>query len=886
MTLADPASVVGTDPILPDSGLSDALGTGQVIETIEVSLSNELVHLLSEQLYTSPLKAIEELVVNSYDADAEECRIGLLLGGVIEVEAEEGGEPDSTSNDNDPVADLPPAMIAEVPPRGVIAIYDDGDGMDVQGLRDLWMIGDSPKQRLVGPTARFARKAVGKFGIGKLATYAVANRITYLTAKSTTIHHVVCDFRRFGPNTAGSASKPVRLEVREITNLGELLKRPDFSAVLKSLDLERSQLTSGNKKTWTLCLLDALKPKAQDLKIGRLGWVLRTAMPLKSGFRVFLNGAEQRSSKEDYAPVVGFTAGELDPVRIKALNAKHNVELEACDGALIERTLFPSGITGEAIVTEATLYGKSDLLMGRSHGFFVRVRGRVVNLEDALFHNVPISYKTFNRFRADLDIDDLHDDLTAPREGVGLGRRRDVAVAVAREIALQARDRYESWETQQADQKLAPEHTRVYVAEHLVERPVADALSIHGTHGSGADVDRTWVYMQDVDPAALKQVIEQLYEKRTCYNFRHLGLGRESRLVSFNPAQAEFTLNDDHQLIKEFSDDPRSRELLDLIAAAEVMLEVYMVESGIDSFTIGQVLGRRDALLRSLAEDRVYSRAAVATMLRNNRDNDIQLELALIAAARSLGFQVKHIGGKGQPDGIARFLNSSMQETVITLEAKASQGIPSLSQLDFAGLKEHMEIENVKAAGCLLVAPGYPGGDNSESATSHRASADRISCWTVEQLAQVVEATERREITARQVADIVTNSYTPAQVERAVLQLLDSGIDMQALYVAIMDVLGRMFRRKLQPGDQRKVSQVTAILALDGKFPNINEQQVRAAVVNLVAQSRGGMSLAGDDVILFYTDLEEVGRRVASLTGELGDPRRLGTFRADHLSAG
>ncbi len=45
--------------------------TGQAVQ---VTLSHALVRLLSEQLYQSPIKAIEELVVNSYDAEATECR--------------------------------------------------------------------------------------------------------------------------------------------------------------------------------------------------------------------------------------------------------------------------------------------------------------------------------------------------------------------------------------------------------------------------------------------------------------------------------------------------------------------------------------------------------------------------------------------------------------------------------------------------------------------------------------------------------------------------------------------------------------------------------------------------------------------------------------------
>jgi hypothetical protein len=48
---------------------------GQYREQLTVRLSRELITLLSEQLYQSPHKAIEELIVNSFDADAQDCHV-------------------------------------------------------------------------------------------------------------------------------------------------------------------------------------------------------------------------------------------------------------------------------------------------------------------------------------------------------------------------------------------------------------------------------------------------------------------------------------------------------------------------------------------------------------------------------------------------------------------------------------------------------------------------------------------------------------------------------------------------------------------------------------------------------------------------------------------
>ena len=50
---------------------------GHVVEEIPVHISYEIIHLFSEGLYKSPHKAIEELVTNSYDANAK--RVHILL---------------------------------------------------------------------------------------------------------------------------------------------------------------------------------------------------------------------------------------------------------------------------------------------------------------------------------------------------------------------------------------------------------------------------------------------------------------------------------------------------------------------------------------------------------------------------------------------------------------------------------------------------------------------------------------------------------------------------------------------------------------------------------------------------------------------------------------
>ena len=124
------------------SGLVKSLG--ETARQFEVKINFDIIRLFSEGLYQSPHKAIEELVSNSFDAGA--LNVHLLVP-----------EP------SDPAQSL--------------WVIDDGSGMSHQELETLWEVANSPKVRPGAPRHR-GRSPIGQFGIGKLAAYVMARRLT------------------------------------------------------------------------------------------------------------------------------------------------------------------------------------------------------------------------------------------------------------------------------------------------------------------------------------------------------------------------------------------------------------------------------------------------------------------------------------------------------------------------------------------------------------------------------------------------------------------------------------------------------------------------------------------------------------------------------------
>ena len=625
-----------------------------------------------------------------------------------------------------------------------------------------------------------------------------------------------------------------------------------------------------------MAILENLKEKGRDIRIGRLNWVLRTAMPRHSEFKLFLNGDKVISASLDYEKVVDLSVADLPEHRLNALSDTTGENWFKDNGHLKTDCLFGEGISGTINVTRDTLTGGKSEDIGRSHGFFIRVRDRLINEGDPLFGLKPQVYDTFNRLDAQIRADDLDRVLTASRDSIEATRITEIFQKFLLQVFQEADNRYKGYLDER--KKGRKEGEKEIVEPRLVEYPLADALLTHNSDEQGTEADEGWFYIEKVPGADLARLVQQLYtEPRSKYQYQYIRRKQTDRVVQFIPAEATFWLNEAHEFVQENMDSVPARQLLHDFVTAEMLLEVYMRERHIPPHLIGGILEQRDELLRSLAHDRSYSFQSIAERLRRSANDEHELEINLVVAMRALGFTANQISGAGEPDGLARYTDYPGGEKKLTLEAKSAQGVPTLAHLDFAGPKSHKT--KYEADGCLLLAPSYPGetkGDDGEVA--RRARDLEISCWTVEQLERFVEAAEKRHLNATHIIQIVENCFTPNQVKEAInKQLSEPTWDNHKLYKGILRVLKDVDGRLSDM--PRSVDLIAGRIVTEDGLDTVLGTDVEKGVLQLEAASQGGMTVRDRNVHI-HVSIEELERRVAHLTRpKETSPRRLSSFR-------
>ncbi len=585
---------------------------GSSPERIPVHISYEIIRLFSEGLYQSPQKAVEELVSNSYDAEATEVRVLL---------------PEQSDDD-------------ELPPLWVL---DNGLGMDGSGFHALWRVADSPKAKA---THASVRPPIGQFGIGKLASYVLAHQLTHVSKAGAKIRATTMNFRDLESRHQFEDHEAFHLDLQTLT----MSEAKNLLSDIEHRDPDGWAMLFGPSasSSWTVAGMDDFKSLYDKLSAGRLKWVLETGLPLHSDFSVFVDTEKLESSKETFTSIASYTIGS-DGDEVAATLPEH-LAVSASSGTL-RIPGIDGEVTGSAVIYEKRLTeGKSDRY-SRSHGFFVRVRGRIINLEDELFGLPALNHSAWARFSMEVDADGLRDHLLSSREGVRESSAIDSLRQYLHGVFNYCRRRYEEWEEKEREgldlDSLLRDAPSLFVTEPMiagVQRVVQTGIEsyyIDTPDIEGVDEEEWLVsFANDASDLPIAHV-------------RFEATGAYDRALRFMPDTRTIIMNTSHPYVDKLTSMGRTNAAATLFGSSEVLLDLLLQDHGVPTQLVVDLLSDRDKSLRLLAGDHPSTAEEILRLLKVANRSDKALERAIGAAFRSLGFEYERRGGyEGGTDGV------------------------------------------------------------------------------------------------------------------------------------------------------------------------------------------------------------------------------------------
>lgn len=767
---------------------------GKSTGTIDVRLSYKIVELFSEGLYASPNKAVEELVANSFDAGAQ--RVQVVLSPNLHAQ-------DAT-----------------------IVVVDDGAGMDESGLRQHWLIGISNKRRLSNLPR--GRQQIGKFGIGKLATYVLANRLTHISKSGGKYFSASMDFAAIDKRVDKEVEpkSPIKIPLRELTEEQAKEAVGAWTNSESGKPLPFRLFGKGSARSWTLAAMSALKEKVHEIRPGVLEWVLRTALPLRPDFSIWLNGTQLASSKQGKGLLKKWTLGkdlkQLPKPSPKGVVASEDVNSDQESEARFGLDVPDLGrVTGYAEAYRDLLTGKSDEL-GRSHGFFVFVRDRLVNVQDGHFGIPPdeLRHGTFGRFRLVVRMDGLDNELRSNRETISEGPLLCAAQDVLRAVFNAVRPALEKHD---AEEEPGAKLARKLAASpsSLARRPIVE-LAVAVSEGKAKA--RYLIVPKHTSKEQKDEFIAGL-EKRSADASQFVsGLAidydgtQDLGMARFDTATGRLHINAWHPFVATFHEEFTSRgagQPLELLAMAEVLAEAHLHAIGAKPEHIETFLSMRDQLLRNLAnESGRQSAFSVAMALRNARNSPDGLEEKLCAAFGSLGFDVTPIGGKGKPDGVARAHLSAdakgvPQQYSVSLEAKSKErdaGKVSAGTVKVSAIVRQRDEHNCEHA--VIVGRAFPTTKGEASALAKEIAAEgrksaalgepkTITLINIDDLAELVKLRPIKQVGLRKLRELFETCDLPEKSAEWVKVVRQAKVKRPPYKAIVMTIeaLQKKFRR-------------------------------------------------------------------------------------------
>jgi hypothetical protein len=709
-TLNRPSKANSTDGVLNTFDIT-AVGQPEDGHPVEVTIGPQFLELFSEQLYTSPNKTFEELVSNSWDAGASDVYIG-MSPNLMETGA-------------------------------AVWVLDNGESMDLAGFRRLWSVAQSVKISCAA-----IRPQIGKFGIGKLATYVLAHELTYICkAADGVIRAISMDYRRIGQSSGRLHIDPLPLPVRRLNGqqLRALLTTVEGASVVvpylenfkQGVSLSRwdraeefggkEPVALNDQNTWTLAILTSLKEPGRKMQTGRIRRMLMTGLPLGSSIGISFNGETLKSTKIEVAAASRWPLGPGLDIKRLDLPDGSSVEIQHFSEPYPHLHIESLGeLTGTVTLFEQSISrGKSETL-GASNGFFVNILGRVVNANDPYFGLEDLNHSAWAKFRAAVRVDGLNGKLSVNREALLEGNEKSILRLFLKSLFNLARTTHDN--TARASWPRAGEIlTKSWGTVPI--QALQDAIEEGLTSGKlppfaiGAE--------KEPDSAILDSWNEVKSPADVIKDVVFGSLGADETLVAYDVAGRQIVINEDHPFAREYGSTREQQLLLRDVAMVELLTRAYMSSIGVDPALLGQIDIYRDQLFRLISRLRRTSGFQIAELLDiASYDSESKaLETILGDAIESLGFVVKRIGGSGHPEGVARAAVSPDKRTTsysFTYDAKSSiRRKIKAKDVGIAGLVRHREQHGADYT--LVVGPSFSEGALQEECRRHKVTPMKTS---------------------------------------------------------------------------------------------------------------------------------------------------------------
>lgn len=722
--------------------IQDIATLGTRIDDVVLAIDYEIIAHFSRHLYGSPNRAVEELVSNAFDAFA--TRVYVYVPG------------------------------AQV--TAAVAVWDDGWAMDASELKSLWWVARSPKAattRIVQDPKRGPdRKQIGKFGIGKLASYSAGDEISHLSRRGNDFHLVTVDYGKvLGSDGSSGSSRdvPYTAPIRALTKAeARQFVANIFDGAKRSVAVDELF----DRKSWTLAVISKLK---KDLTPGRLSWVIGNSMPERPDFAIAINDELVVSKLEKnaaieldlgHAEVVEATRRFFSDARKKGkfsgtvkfgsvpgLDAAH----PSRDVPFVELPAL-GRVWGFIRIFDGSLKTITSAELGRSWGFFVMVRDRLLNPDDAqLFLNDP-SFAAFYRSQFVLHADGLDSVLLADRERLQrettianeLGLLQSALYRVTRAI-METRDDLASGDA--SSQSLLPTKSR-----RLFREPLG-ALALRSSEAALIDVSK---------PAVTR---------------RPLGEGK--RVAELSSETRGFLVNTSHPyytaIAAKIGGGKKAEEffrIYDLFSVSERLLEGHLYDIGVDSAIVEEIVTWRDDLFRELARSYSTSRAeAISALYETSYLGNALFEDAVTAVLNGLGFMAERRGGAGKEDIIVAAAVGPDSYT-FTFEAKGSAHPLKIDKAEVSGAASHRDA--VGAEHAIVIAREFEGfkanpQNNAAGILKECRSVGDVSIMTVEALALLYEAVDRFGLPLDLLREVFTAIEPPASKLARIATLTDVG---------------------------------------------------------------------------------------------------------------